>query len=276
MNTDADSPASGEDPGPRAASGTVTSGPLPSDLVSVGPERQPPGEPPPQMSLVDHLTELRNRIGWSLLAVAVGAVVGFAIGEPIIKFLSAPLPGGLTLNYTGIGDPFAIRITIAIVVGVILAMPVILWHIWRFVSPGLTPGERRAILPWLPAALVFFTVGVTIAYFILPFAASFLLAFQTPELKPLLMAREYFSFVSTMFLAFGLLMEFPILLVGLSRVGIVTSERLSRWRRMIILGIAIFAAVATPGGDLVSPSVLGLTLYVLFEGTVVVIRRSGR
>jgi len=89
-------------------------------------------------------------------------------------------------------------------------------------------------------------------------------------------AGPYFDFVTTMFLAFGLVMEFPIILVGLSRVGIVTSERLVASRRMVILGIAIFAAVATPGGDLVSPFVLGGTMYVLFELTVLFIRRSGR
>ena len=233
-------------------------------------------EPAFAMSLVDHLAELRNRIAWSLLGVGLGAVVGFAFGEQIIAFLSSPLPDELTLYYNGIGDPFAIRIRIALVAGVIIAMPVILWQVWRFIAPGLTASERRSILPWIPAALLFFAMGVSIAYLILPFAATFLLAFQTPELKPLLTAREYFDFVSTMFLAFGLLMEFPILLVGLSRVGIVTSERLTRSRRLIILGISIFAAIATPGGDLVSPVVLGVTLYFLFEGTVIVIRRSGR
>jgi len=93
---------------------------------------------------------------------------------------------------------------------------------------------------------------------------------------PLLSVREYFDFVTTLFLAFGILMEFPILLIGLSKVGIVTSERLRRARRMAILGIAIFAAVATPGGDLVSPAALGLTLYVLFELTTLVIARAGR
>jgi sec-independent protein translocase protein TatC len=87
---------------------------------------------------------------------------------------------------------------------------------------------------------------------------------------------SYMDFMTTLFLAFGLLMEFPILLIGLSRVGIVTSERLSRARRMVILVIAIFAAFATPGGDLISPFVLGLTLYLLFEGTVWFIRRTGR
>ena len=250
--------------------------PAPSDHVPVGSGGGQAGEPSVAMSLVDHLSELRNRIAWSLLGIGLGAVIGFAGGEQIISFLSAPLPDDLTLYYNGIGDPFAIRIRIALVAGLILAMPVILWQVWRFVAPGLTASERRSILPWIPAALVFFAVGVTIAYLILPFASAFLLAFQTADLKPLLTAREYFDFVTTMFLAFGLLMEFPILLVGLSRVGIVTSERLRRSRRLIILAIAVFAAVATPGGDLVSPVVLGLTLYVLFEGTVVVIRRSGR
>jgi sec-independent protein translocase protein TatC len=230
------------------------------------------------MPLVDHLAELRTRIIRSLVAIGIGSAIGFLAGEPIIALLRHPLIG-LTdkpLVFTSMGDPFAIRLRIALVVGIILAMPVLLWQVWQFVSPGLTPKERRAILPWIPAALLFFVIGVSIAYIILPFAAQFLLSFQTPDLQPLLTVREYFDFVTTLFLAFGLLMEFPILLVGLSKVGIVTSERLRRTRRFTILGIAIFSAVATPGGDLVSPTVLGLTLYVLFELTTIVIRRSGR
>jgi sec-independent protein translocase protein TatC len=236
----------------------------------------PPGDPTAVMSLVDHLAELRNRIIWSALGILVGALVGFYFGPQIIAFLRAPLPTTEPLVFTSIGDPFAIRIRISVVVGIILAMPVILWHVWRFIAPGLTHDERRAILPWIPAALLFFALGVSIAFIVLPFAAAFLLSFDTPDLQPLLTAREYFDFVSTMFLAFGLLMEFPILLVGLSRVGIVTSERLARSRRIAVLAIAIFAAAATPGGDLVSPFILGLTLYVLFEGTILVVRRSGR
>jgi sec-independent protein translocase protein TatC len=235
-------------------------------------------EPGSVMPLVDHLAELRRRIIWSALAIGVGGVVGFLAGPPIISFLSEPLKGLTSgrLFFTSMGDPFAIRLRIALVVGIILAMPVLLWHLWRFIAPGLTPRERRAILPWIPAALFFFALGVSIAYVILPFAAQFLLSFQTPELQALLTVREYFDFVTTLFLAFGLLMEFPIILVGLSRVGIVTSERLRRARRMAILAIAVFSAIATPGGDLVSPTVLGVTLYILFELTTIVIRRSGR
>jgi sec-independent protein translocase protein TatC len=228
------------------------------------------------MSLVDHLAELRRRIVRALVAVLVGSAIGFWFGDAVVSFLKAPLPIAQPLVFTAIGDPFAIRLRIAIVAGIVLAMPVILYQGWSFISPGLTVAERRAARPWIPLALGFFALGVGIAYAVLPFAAQFLLSFTTTEMQPLLTAREYFDFVTTMFLAFGLLMEFPIVLVGLSRVGVVTSARLRSARRMVILGIAIFAAAATPGGDLVSPAILGLTMYVLFELTILLIRRSGR
>jgi sec-independent protein translocase protein TatC len=236
-------------------------------------------EPAPalgSMPLTAHLTELRNRLLWSIAAVLVGAVIGFAFGDPLIAFLQAQLPPDVKLQQIELGDGFAIQIQIALVVGVVLAMPVILWHVWRFIAPGLTRDERRAVLPWIPAALVFFVIGVTIAFVILPFAATFLLSFVPPGVERNINIRSYFDFITSLFLAFGVLMEFPILLVGLSRVHIVTSQRLARSRRVIILVIAIFSTVATPGGDLVSPTVLGLTLYALFEGTVFFIRRTGR
>ena len=229
-----------------------------------------------EMPLTGHLAELRNRILWSLLAIAVGSAVGFALGPQIISVLKAPIPANIPLITTELGSAFSIRVQVAIVTGVILAMPVLLFHVWRFVSPGLTLSERRAVLPWIPLALLFFAMGVSIAYVIMPFAAQFLFSFVTPDITPLVDIRSYFDFLTTLFLAFGILMEFPILLVGLSRVGIVTSERLRRARRLVILGIAIFSAVVTPGGDPFSPTVLGVTLYVLFEGTILFIRRTGR
>jgi sec-independent protein translocase protein TatC len=174
------------------------------------------------------------------------------------------------------GDAFVIQIKISIVIGIILAMPVLLYQVWAFVAPGLTPSERRTVRPWIPLALVFFAIGVTIAYVILPYAIAFLFSFTDDKLVAQPAAGPYFDFVTTLFLVFGLIMEFPILLVGLSRVGIVTSERLTGSRRMIILGIAIFAAVATPGGDLVSPIVLGSTMYILFELPVLFIKRTGK
>ena len=237
----------------------------------------PAGAPQPAtMPLTGHLAELRNRLIWTILAIAVGGSVGFALGGDLITLLRSALPPDVQLIQIELGDGFAIRLQISLVVGIILAMPVILWHLWRFIAPGLTAQERRAILPWIPMALVFFALGVGVAYVVLPFAATFLLSFVPEGVDRTINIRSYFEFMSSLFLAFGILMEFPILLVGLSRVGIVTSDRLRRSRRMTILAIAIFAAVVTPGGDLVSPFVLGFTLWLLYEGTILFIRRTGR
>jgi sec-independent protein translocase protein TatC len=235
-------------------------------------------EPPPgaTMPLTAHLAELRDRLLWTILAIAVGGAIGFAWGEELITLLRGALPSDVRLIQIELGDGFAIRIQISLVVGIILAMPVILWHLWRFIAPGLTAAEQRAILPWIPMALAFFALGVGVAYVVLPFAATFLLQFVPEAVDRTINIRSYFEFMSSLFLAFGILMEFPILLIGLSRVGIVTSERLRRSRRMTILAIAVFASVVTPGGDLVSPLVLGLTLYLLYEGTIFFIRRTGR
>ena len=242
------------------------------------PESPPPAASPGDetvMSLVDHLGELRTRIFRSIIAVAVASTIGFYFATPIREFLQRPL-GGIPLQVLGVGDAFFIQVKIALVVGIILAMPVLLYQLWAFIAPGLTANERKLVRPWIPLALLFFAIGVTVAYVVLPFAIQFLFSFTDDTLQARPAAGQYFDFVTTMFLAFGLVMEFPILLVGLSMVGIVTSQRLSSMRRMVILGIAIFSAVVTPGGDLVSPFVLGITMYVLFELTIIFIRRSGR
>lgn len=228
------------------------------------------------MPLASHLSELRNRILWSMLAIAVGSAVGFAYGDLLLAILRTPLPPDVPLILLDVTGAFSIKLQVSLVVGVVLAMPVILWHIWRFISPGLTAAERRSVLPWIPIALLFFLLGVSIAYVILPFAVTFLLSFVFEGVDPTIQLGSYFGFVTSLFLAFGILMEFPILLIGLSRVNIVTSELLSRSRRTVILIIAVFSAIATPGGDLISPTILGVTLYVLFEGTVAFIRRTGR
>lgn len=247
------------------------------------PSNQDPASPAPAapdgsvMTLIDHLGELRTRLFRSILAVVAGSVVGFIAAPSIRAFLVTPLPPDQrVLQVLGPGDAFMIQLRIAIITGIILAMPVLLYQVWSFVSPGLTATERKAVRPWIPLALFFFVLGVGIAFVVLPYATEFLLGFTDATLVANLTATAYFDFVTTMFLAFGLVMEFPILLVGLSRVGIVTSERMRSSRRFVILGIAIFAATVTPGGDLVSPFVLGGTMYLLFEGTLLFIRRSGR
>jgi sec-independent protein translocase protein TatC len=155
-------------------------------------------------------------------------------------------------------------------------MPVILYQFWRFISPGLTPRERSAARPWVPVALVFFACGVGLAYFILPYAAGFLYGFQTKQIQLLLTADAYFGFVTTLFLAFGLVMEFPIILVLLSKVGMITSKQLRSSRRMAILVITIVSTLITPGADFVSPIAMAVTMYGLYEVSIVMIRMGGR
>jgi sec-independent protein translocase protein TatC len=246
--------------------------------VPAAPDSTPPPTAAPDgsvMSLVDHLGELRDRLFRVILAVVAASVVGFYFAVPIRDVLLDLIPDG-TAQTLGPGDGFAITLRIALITGVILAMPVILYQVWAFVAPGLTAAERKVVRPWVPLALFFFALGVVIAYAVLPYALSFLFSFNDDRLIENVAAGPFFDFVTTTFLAFGLVMEFPILLVGLSRVGIVTSDRLRQARRYVLLGIAIFAAIATPGGDLVSPFVLGGTMYLLYELTVFFIKRTGR
>ena len=169
-----------------------------------------------------------------------------------------------------------IHLEVAVTVGVILAMPVILYQFWRYISPGLTPRERSAARPWVPAAMVFFALGVCVAYFILPYASGFLYGFQTKDIELLLTADAYFGFVTVLFIAFGVVMEFPIVLVLLSKMGIVSSARLRSSRRMAVLGIVIFSELITPGADFVSPIVMAVVMYGLYEVSIILIRLGGR
>src|SRR3954469_9822146 len=167
----------------EAVRGTGARGPVPESRVTTAPTPPSPdsGAPPPVvvrgdegvMSLLDHLTELRSRLVRSVIAVAAGSVVGFLLAERILKILIAPVGH---VQILGVGDGFFIYMKIAVVVGIILAMPVLLYQGWAFIAPGLTPAERRVVRPWVPIALAFFALGVVIAYVILPFAIGFLLS----------------------------------------------------------------------------------------------------
>lgn len=225
--------------------------------------------------LVDHLQELRRRVGIALIAVIAGAIITFAWCDHLIALLRTPL-NGTPLYFVGVGDAFGIRMQLSLIGGVALAMPVWLWQAWAFIRPGLTDRERRAARPWIPLALLLFIVGVGVAWVVLPFAVSFLLSFATADLTPLIAADRYFGFVGSLMLVFGLATEYPILLVFLSRVGVITSIKLRRWRRNALVLAVVVGAFATPGTDLVSPIVLAVVLYVLYELSIWLVRAGGR
>jgi len=225
--------------------------------------------------LLHHLNELRRRVGIAVAAVVIGGIIKFAWCDALIALLRAPL-GDTPLYFVGVGDAFGIRMQLSLIGGVALAMPVWLWQAWAFIRPGLTDAERRAARPWIPLALLLFIVGVLVAWVVLPFAVSFLLSFATDDLTPLIAADRYFGFVGSLMLVFGLATEYPILLVLFSRVGIVTSAKLRRWRRNALVLAVVVGAFATPGTDLISPIVLALVLYLLYELSIWLVRIGGR
>ena len=226
------------------------------------------------MSLLEHLEELRSRIIVIAFSIVVGGIIGFLLSEPIIEILRAALPEGQdTLIAISVGESLAVRLRVALYVGLAISVPVILYHLWRFVTPGLTRTERRLIWPMLIASALLFALGIGLGYFVIPYALSFLLGLALPGVETQLRLSEYISFVSTVMLAFGLAFQVPVLLLLLARVGILNYRFLSTRRRWAVLAIVLFAIVATPGGDPLSSIILSLVMYALFEGTLQLIRR---
>ena len=228
------------------------------------------------MTLVEHLSELRFRVVVAIFAIALGSVIGYFVSPQVIDLLRAPL-GDRPLVFTSIAGAFFVRLKLALLIGIVIASPVVFYQLWAFVSPGLTPSERSVVRPWIPFALILLAAGIGVGYLILPYTAAFLLSFQVPgAIEPLITVESYFGFVTTMFLAFGLVFQFPIVLVLLAKVGIVSAERLRRNRRYVLVGIFVIAVVVTPGGDPVSPTIMALVMYPLYELTIRLVARSER
>lgn len=233
-----------------------------------------------RMTVIEHLEEFRNRIVKAFLAFFLGSVLAWFFYDPLLDVLTAPLDqggriGGVTvegLNVGGIVTGFLVRLKVSIFFGLVLALPVILWQLWRFIVPGLHPKEKRYGVYFVAGSLGLFALGSFVAFLILPQAIGFLLSFARAPLKPLIFVDQYLSFVSFMVLAFGLSFEFPLLLVFLAGIGMVSSRRLGGWRRHAAVGAALIAAVATPSQDPYSMILMMIPLYILYEVSILVIR----
>lgn len=225
------------------------------------------------MSLVEHLDELRSRIIVVAISVAVATIIGFFLSDLIVVLLRGPLPDEHDqLFQLGIGEVLAVKLRVALYVGIGLSTPVILYELWRFVTPGLTPTERRVVWPMLIAAIGLFALGLTVGYLVLPYAVTFLLSLTLPGVTTTLRLTDYVSFALTVLLAFGLAFQFPVAILLLGRAGILSYGFLSRRRRWAVLIIVLLAVVLTPGGDPISSIVLSLVMYALFETTLQLMR----
>jgi sec-independent protein translocase protein TatC len=231
------------------------------------------------MTLVEHLTELRKRLLICVVAVAVGMLVAFLAYDWILVFLTRPydqiqeqarsITGG-DLLLTDPIEGFSIRMKTSAYAGIALAMPVLLWQIWRFVTPGLYPHERRYAIPFVVSALFLFVLGATLAYLTLPRALEFLINIAGDEFATAFTAGKFFQLITYMMLAFGIGFEFPIVLVFLQLAGIVEPGTLAKGRRYAIVGILVLVAVITPSGDPISMLMLSLPMILFYEIAIII------
>ena len=225
------------------------------------------------MPLVAHLTELRHRLIVSVIALAVGAVVGFALYNHILNVLITPYREVTGKSQFVFFDPleaFATRLKVAAWSGAFLASPVVLWQLWRFITPGLHKSEKRFAIPFIVASILLFLLGGVVAMVTFRPALSFLIGVGGSNLTPLFSASKYLSLVMLMIVAFGVAFEFPILLVFLELAGVVSSRKLRKWRRPAIVIIVIAAAVITPSQDPYSLFAMAIPMYLFYEGSILV------
>jgi len=229
-----------------------------------------------EMPFLDHLEELRKRLFWVAGAVIVGVVVAFVLLSKldIIRLLERPilpLLHGQKLIYTHPGTSFHILLNASLVLGIILASPVVVGQLWGFLAPALYAHEKKIVIPVVVSMVALFLAGVALSYFVvLPLTLRFLMSIESTALTPMISATEYFDFAISMCLAFGAVFEVPIAVLALTALGIVTPQFLSRYRRHAIVVCLVAAAFITPGADPYSLFALAIPLYFLYELSVIV------
>lgn len=224
-----------------------------------------------EMPFLDHLEELRTRILWSLGALLVGVCIGFwlVVKFDVLGFLIEPVRPYLAdgkLTVLGPTEPFLITLKLAIIVGALLASPVVAQQAWAFVSPALLPHEKRAIVPTFALGLVLFLGGAAMAYYAaLPVSLKFFQGFLTDSLQSMLTVGPYIGFVVRLLLGFGLVFELPVVVLLLTAIGIVDSKMLVSKRRHAIVLMAIAASLITPGDIILLTIFLMVPLILLYE-----------
>ena len=222
-----------------------------------------------EMPLLEHLEELRWRLIKAIIAVIIGSTVAYAYSDPLFKVLWYPLhqaAPGIKLHFFKVAEAFSARLKLSMVAGVLLALPFVIYQIWRFVLPGLYEREIRIVYPIVAFSTVFFLMGVLFCYFtMMPWGLKFLLGQAPPDTEPTLMIGDYLNFFIWMILSFGAVFQLPVVSYFLGRIGILTSRFLSKGRRYAIVIIALVAAVVTPQPDFISQGMLFIPLYILYE-----------
>jgi len=223
---------------------------------------------PNAMTLAQHLAELRRRLIVSVIAFLVGSAVAAAFYQGLLDLLQHPYcraaPHHCAFYVTGPLDPLTLRIQMAAFGGLVLASPVILFQLWRFITPGLYRHEKRYVIPFVSASIVLFVAGCALAYSVFPHALAFLRSVGGPSLHQILSPTQYLSLILLMMFLFGVTFEFPVLLVGLQLANVVRPIQLLRAWRWAVIGLTLVAAVFTPSADPLSMLVLAVPLIAFY------------
>jgi sec-independent protein translocase protein TatC len=248
-----------------------------------------------RMSFWSHLTELRKRIVYSVIAVGIGFVVCFNFSEDILGLLLLPMNSTMTflasfpflhfepnkttqdLYFTTLIEPIMSHLKIGFIAGIMLMVPVILYQVWMFISPGLLARERKYVSQFVFFATLFFYIGVLFCFFLLlPFAVQFLATYKTEHLKPIIKLADYIDFTLKFMLAAGAVFELPLLMIILGRMGIISPDILTKFRKYAFLVSFIIGALVTPTPDVFNMTLMSLPIYVLYEIGILGVRFFGR
>lgn len=224
-----------------------------------------------------HLAELRRALTVSAIAVMIGFGIAVYFWEYIDWALMQPieglLPEGTKPTHLGVFDPIFYMLKLGLSGGILLASPVVFWQVWWFVSPGLTPKERRWALPFIFAATVFFLGGATFCYFIvLPNAVAFSISLMGASAKLELVLNQYLSNAAMFMLAFGVIFETPVMVFLISTLGLVHPKTLAKYRKYVLLACFIIGAILTPTPDAFNQAIMAVPMYVLYELGVLLAR----
>jgi len=230
-----------------------------------------------KLSFTAHLEELRRRLVFILIAVGIGFCACYAIKDWLFAVITRPLtmvlPQKSFMIFTNLPEALFIYMKISFFASLVLTSPYTLYQIWKFISPGLHPGEKRYVLPFVISSSLLFIGGVLFGYFlVLPPAFRFFVSFSSDFLKPMLSLKEYLSLSLKFLLGFGLSFELPVFIFFMTKIGLVNARMLSRGRRYAILIIFIIAAILTPSPDAITQTLMAVPLIFLYEISIIVAR----
>ncbi|MGE5398663.1 MAG: twin-arginine translocase subunit TatC [Chitinophagales bacterium] len=231
--------------------------------------------PQDKATIMEHLEDLRKALLVSIIAIVIAAIACFFYSNQILAILQEPLTSlGLKLNYTDVTEPFFVQLKVALIAGLVIAFPIVMWQVWKFIAPALYPKERKTVVILFPIIIILFLGGVAFSYFGLLKLILLFFVQTAPSLQAVITINNYLSFVLAFTIPFGVVFELPVVVYFLTRLGLITPEWLSRNRKYALLIIFVLSAILTPGGNPIPQILMALPVYFLYEISILVSKLS--